>query len=85
MLEAGARQAREAQAYHRPRPAAGTAGAGEHEERAADVSGGRVFSAPAPFLPSTTPASPTPAVGAPGPPPASSPSYIPPRGTTIKR
>ena len=92
MLEAGARQDgrglwrdREAQAYHRPRPA-GAAGAGEHEEGAADVSGGRVFSAPAPFLPSTTPASPAPAVGVPGPPPAaSSPSYIPPRGTTIRR
>lgn len=89
MLEAGARQDgrglwrdRDAQAYHRPRPAAGT---GEYEERAADVSGGRVFSAPAPFLPPATPASPTPAVGVPGRPPASSPSYIPPRGTTIKR
>jgi micrococcal nuclease len=92
MLEAGARQEgrglwrdREAQAHHRPRPAGG-AGAGDYrEEGAADASGGRVFSAPAPFIPPATPASRTPTVGAPAAPPASSPSYIPPRGTTIRR
>jgi micrococcal nuclease len=96
-LEAGARQdARglwrdpEAGAFHRPRPAEGTPEATEYEERAADASGGRVFSAPAPFIPTPTPGgSPTPTIGLPAGPrnplpstaPAS-PSYVVPRGST---
>ena len=58
-LEEGARRDargvwsdREAQTYHRPRPTELAADAGEHEDRAPTVSGGRVFSAPAPFVPS---------------------------------
>jgi micrococcal nuclease len=90
-LEAGARQDRrglwrdaEAQSYHRPRPAESASADAEYEERAADASGGRVFSAPAPFVPSVTPSSPAPSVGVPAgpvPAPTSSPSYIPPRGS----
>jgi micrococcal nuclease len=90
-LESGARQEgrglwrdREALAYHRPRPAEDEPGAGDSQERAADAAGGRVFSAPAPFLPSVTPGSPAPNVGAPAAPRAS-PSYIPPRGSTRTR
>jgi micrococcal nuclease len=41
---------RDAQTYHRPRPTELAADTGEHED-ALTVSGGRVFSAPAPFLP----------------------------------
>ena len=58
-LEEGARRDargvwsdRGAQTYHRPRPTELAADAGEHEDRAPTVAGGRVFSAPAPFLPS---------------------------------
>jgi micrococcal nuclease len=93
-LEAGARQDgrglwrdSEAGKYHRPRPAEGTPEASDYEERAADASGGRVFSAPAPFIPTATPASSAPSVGlpagprAPTPAPAS-PSYVVPRGAT---
>ena len=57
-LEEGARRDargvwsdRDAQTYHRPRPTELAADAGEHEDRA-PTSGGRVFSAPAPFIPS---------------------------------
>ena len=63
-LEEGARRDargvwsdRDAQTYHRPRPTELAADAGEHEDRA-PTSGGRVFSAPAPFLP-TAPSSST--------------------------
>jgi micrococcal nuclease len=89
-LEAGARQdARgfwsdaDARTYHRPRPAAGTPEASEFEERAADASGGRVFSAPAPFVPTFSPGSSAPSLGVPGGPVPSSPTYIPLRGSTI--
>jgi micrococcal nuclease len=97
MLETGAREdARglwrdpEAGKYHRPRPPEGTLEATEYEERAADASGGRVFSAPAPFIPTPTPGgSPAPSIGLPAGPrnpvpstaPAS-PSYVVPRGST---
>jgi micrococcal nuclease len=92
-LEAGARQdARgywsdaDARTYHRPRPADGTPEASEIEERAADASGGRVFSAPAPFVPTFAPGfgtgSSAPNVGVPAGPVSSSPAYIPPRGST---
>jgi micrococcal nuclease len=93
-LEAAARQdARglwrdpEAAQYHRPRPAAGTPEATEYEERAADASGGRVFSAPAPFIPLPTPSAGAPSVGVPAGPPAApaSPSYVVPRGATTTR
>jgi micrococcal nuclease len=92
-LEVGARQdARglwrdpEALTYHRPRPAERES-AGDYEERAADASGGRVFSAPAPFIPAATPTSSVPTVGVPGGPvaPRASPSYIPPGGVTRPR
>ena len=91
-LETGARQDGrglwrdpEARTYHRPRPAEGTAEAGDYEERAADASGGRVFSAPAPFVPSPTPGPGAPSVGVPaGPRAPASPSYIPPRGSTTR-
>lgn len=89
MLEASARQSArglwrdpEAGVYHRPRPAEGTPEAAEYEERAADASGGRVFSAPAPFAPAPVPPAGAPSFVAPGKPisaPAS-PSYIVPRG-----
>jgi micrococcal nuclease len=90
-LEAGARQdARglwrdpQAATYHRPRPAQGSAEESDDEERAADASGGRVFSAPAPFIPSPAPGSSAPSVGVPAAPRAApaSPSYVVPRGST---
>jgi micrococcal nuclease len=93
MLEDGAQRDarglwrdRTALTYHRPRPTELAADEGEYEDRAADASGGRVFSAPAPFIPSAT-TSPPPAlsVGVPaGPAPApslGSPSYVAPRGS----
>src|SRR6266508_1511652 len=68
-LEEGARRDarglwrdRDAQTYHRPRPTELAADAGEYEDRAPSVSGGRVFSAPAPFLPSA-PSSSSPSSG----------------------
>lgn len=74
-LETGARQDGRglwrdpgAQTYHRPRSAESVSAAGDHEERAADASGGRVFSAPAPFIPPATPVSPAPAGSMPGAP-----------------
>jgi micrococcal nuclease len=99
-LEASARQeARgiwrdpEAARYHRPRPPEGTPEARAHDERAGPATGGRVFSAPAPFAPppavggGTVPAAPglgaAPGLAAPaGPALRSSPSYIVPRGAT---
>ena len=88
-LEDGARQdARgywsdaDARTYHWPRPAEGTPEASEFEERAADASGGRVFSAPAPFVPTFTPGPSAPSIGVPAAPVISSPTYIPPRGST---
>jgi micrococcal nuclease len=97
-LEAAARQGarglwrdREAGVYHRPRPAEGRPEGGEYEERAADASGGRVFSAPAPFIPSLTPGPVAPSPAVPnvavpaGPRPMGSPSYIVPRGATSTR
>ncbi|HEU4370591.1 MAG TPA: thermonuclease family protein [Methylomirabilota bacterium] len=92
-LETGARQDGRglwrdpvAQAYHRPRPPESAAAAGDYEERAADASGGRVFSAPAPFAPPPMPASPAPAVGAPASrSPTPGPSYSSPRGATSPR
>jgi micrococcal nuclease len=89
-LEAAARQdARglwrdpEAGQYHRPRPVAGTPEATEYEERAADASGGRVFSAPAPFIPLPAPSGNAPNIGVPAAPTApASPSYVVPRGAT---
>jgi micrococcal nuclease len=66
-LEEGARRdargvwrERDAQTYHRPRPT--EAAADEYGDRTSTVSGGRVFSAPAPFLP------PAPSSSAPSPP-----------------
>jgi micrococcal nuclease len=80
---------RAAQAHHRPRPAMGTPEATEYEERAADASGGRVFSAPAPFVPTYAPTVSAPSVGVPAAPipaPApASPSYIPSRGSTTRK
>jgi micrococcal nuclease len=90
-LEAGARQDRrglwrdaDAHTYHRPRPAESASGGAGYEERAANASGGRVFSAPAPFIPSLTPSSSAPSAGLPAgpvPAPPASPSYIAPRGS----
>jgi micrococcal nuclease len=77
-------------AYHRPRPAEGTAAATEYEERAADASGGRVFSAPAPFIPLPPPTwsqRSAPSIGVPAAPPAApapTPGYTTPR-TTMPR
>jgi micrococcal nuclease len=45
-------------AYYRPRGSDGAAG-GEHRERAATAEGGRVFSAPAPFIPAEQPGAPS--------------------------
>jgi micrococcal nuclease len=74
------------QAFRRPHTAEGAGD--EYEFRSADSSGGRVFSAPAPFIPSTTGApAPAPSLGVPsGPAPApapstGSPSYVAPRGS----
>jgi micrococcal nuclease len=72
------------QAFRRPRAA--EADSDEYEVRSADSSGGRVFSAPAPFIPSTAGApSSTPSVGVPGGPASvprtPSPSYVTPRGS----
>jgi hypothetical protein len=39
-------------AYYRPRPTDIDPDSGDYRERAANASGGRVFSAPAPFIPS---------------------------------
>jgi endonuclease YncB( thermonuclease family) len=89
MLEDGARRDARglwrdpaAQTYHRPWPTELAADSGEREERedrSADVSGGRVFSAPAPFVPPSTPSG---SLGPPaGPPPApsvGSPPYVAP-------
>ena len=98
-LEEGARRdargvwrERDAQTYHRPRPTEAAADAGEFDDRAPTVSGGRVFSAPAPFLPpaasSSAPSSPSSgfSVGVPsGPvtpaPSMRSPSSVTPRGS----
>jgi micrococcal nuclease len=98
-LESGARQDGrglwrdpEALLFHRPRPVEGTPEAAELEERAAGVSGGRVFSAPAPFIPIPAPGSSTsssaPSVGLPGPsrPTTSAParpSYTGSRGSSM--
>ena len=97
-LEAGARQDGrglwrdpEALTYHRPRPVEGSPEAAELEERAVDAAGGRVFSAPAPFIPlppSGSSLSSAPSVALPGGPrpttPApASPSYVVPRGSTM--
>ena len=58
-LEEGARRERrglwayaDVLAYYRPRTTELGAESGDYRERAADASGGRVFSAPAPFIPS---------------------------------
>ena len=80
-LEEGARRDargvwsdRDAQTYHRPRPTELAADAGEHEDRAPTVAGGRVFSAPAPFLPSAPSSSSSgSSVGVPGGPVAPAP------------
>jgi micrococcal nuclease len=75
---------RDAQTYHRPRPTELAA----DEDRGPELAGARVFSAPAPFIPTTpaTAAGPTPSAGVPAGPPApraagGSPSYIAPRGS----
>jgi micrococcal nuclease len=75
-----------AQVYHRPRSTEVDADTGDREERGMTTTGGRVFSAPAPFIPSSSVISPgsTPSssAGVPaGPAPRSSsgsPSYMPP-------
>ncbi|MGH9464013.1 MAG: thermonuclease family protein [Thermoanaerobaculia bacterium] len=84
-LETGARQDGRglwrdpaAQTYHRPRPAESATAAGDYEERATDASGGRVFSAPAPFIPPPAAVGPTPGAGGHAPPAFSTrPSYSP--------
>jgi micrococcal nuclease len=69
--------------YHRPRPTELAADAGQPEDRSADPPGGRVFSAPAPFIPSIPPSSSAPSVAVPGGPApaprAIAPSYGGPR------
>jgi micrococcal nuclease len=100
MLEAGARRDRrgvwrdaEAVAYHRPRPAVTAEEDLTYDERPADASGGRVFSAPAPFIPLTSPGAAHPgaggpSVGVPGgavAPRSGSPSYVVPPGATRPR
>jgi micrococcal nuclease len=91
MLQEGAQQEgrgiwrdRDALAYHRPRSTELAA----DEDRAPELTGARVFSAPAPFIPTTpaTVAGPTPSAGVPAGPVApsgrgGSPSYIAPRGS----
>jgi micrococcal nuclease len=90
-LEEGARRARrgvwrdpDAHEYHRPR--ASELDADAHDEQTVVPSGGRVFSAPAPFLPSATTSAAPPAAGptavpaAPAPAPRSGPAYVSPRG-----
>ena len=74
----------DAQTHHRPRPTELAA----DEDRGPELSGARVFSAPAPFIPttSTTTAGPTTSAGVPAGPVAprpggGSPSYIAPRGS----
>jgi hypothetical protein len=80
---------RDAQTYHRPRPTELAADTGE-EEGSLARSGGRVFSAPAPFIPAATSSSPlAPSLGVPaGPsapsPSSGSPSYVAPRGSMRK-
>ena len=81
-------------AHHRPRATELAADANDSESLGADTSGGRVFSAPAPFIPvSTSAPSFAPSYGPSGgpppppPPPASAPSsgrssYSTPRGST---
>ena len=86
-LEEGARRDargiwrdRDAQTYHRPRPTELAADTGEYEDRAATVSGGRVFSAPAPFIPSAPSSSSTSSgfsVGVPRGPAAPAPTTTP--------
>jgi endonuclease YncB( thermonuclease family) len=89
MLEDGARRDARglwrdpaAQTYHRPRPTELDADSGERQDRSADVVGGRVFSAPAPFVPPSAPSGSMPSVGppaAPPPPPSlGSPPYVAP-------
>lgn len=77
----------DAQTYHRPRPTELAA----DEDRGPEFAGARVFSAPAPFIPSSPASSPAyaPSLGVPaGPPPprssVGSPSYIAPRGSIRK-
>jgi micrococcal nuclease len=73
---------RDALAYHRPRPTEVAADAGEDGSSA--VSGGRVFSAPAPYIPAVSGGAPTGSIGVPGGPLSSgpaSPSYIVPPGS----
>ena len=71
--------------YHRPRPTELAADASDYEFRGADSSGGRVFSAPAPFIPvavSTPIYAPSgyPASGGPSAPPP--PATVAPSGGT---
>jgi micrococcal nuclease len=95
MLQDGARRdARglwrdpDAQTYHRPRPTELAA----DEDRGPELSGARVFSAPAPFIPAPSTSSPAygPSAGVPARPSAApaaprpstgSPSYVAPRGS----
>jgi micrococcal nuclease len=85
MLQDGAQQdgrglwaSHEAKTYHRPRPTELASDAGD-EEGGLSLSGGRVFSAPAPFIPTSSPttsSSYTPSLGVPAGPstPSRSPS-----------
>ena len=68
---------RDALTYHRPRPTEAAADVGE--DGSAAVSGGRVFSAPAPYIPPVSGGAPSGSIGVPGGPLSSgpaSPSYI---------
>jgi micrococcal nuclease len=69
--------------YHRPRATELAADARDGDDLTAGVAGGRVFSAPAPFIPSSpTTGSGGPSPGVPsGPTTTGSPSYIVPRGS----
>jgi micrococcal nuclease len=69
--------------YHRPRATELAADARDGDDLTAGVAGGRVFSAPAPFIPSSpTTGSGGPSLGVPaGPTTTGSPSYIVPRGS----
>jgi micrococcal nuclease len=74
---------RDAQTHHRPRSTELA-----DEDRGPEFAGGRVFSAPAPFIPSVAPSTPgyAPSPGVPAGPPArssssGSPSYVAPRGS----